>query len=133
MTDTSTIAALFGLNRHDDSWKARAACRDVDRDGVFYKGDGGIDDLYEPEPDFSDALAICGDCPVSAQCLKVAIAMRDHQGVAGGKTPREIQALITRGGAPHGTLSRYADGCRCDPCHEVGFEFAPAVDLTPVD
>ncbi len=66
---------------------------------------------YDPEIFFAPrarserrAKAICGKCPVTAQCLDYAVASRMDFGVWGGLTGRERRALRAAPSAPPGRL-----------------------------
>ena len=60
----------------DSPWVERAACRDVDPD-LWFATDRAS---YE----HAQAIRICGDCDVKAQCLRVARKRRERHGIWGG-------------------------------------------------
>lgn len=59
-------------------WQLDAACRSVVPD-LFFSDEKG---------DRTAALAVCGRCPVTEECLAYALAI-DADGVWGGKTQRQ--------------------------------------------
>lgn len=63
----------------------------------------GNPDRFFDEDDPSEALALCGRCPVRAACLDYALDHEQH-GVWGGTTPAERRAL--RGGPLHSPEDR---------------------------
>ena len=60
----------------DMTWRAKAACRDLDTDLFF----------PDSEADAGPALEVCAVCPVRAECLEWALATRQHDGIWGGAT-----------------------------------------------
>lgn len=76
--------ALAGDDQAD--WREQAACLGED------------DDVFFPVSQFDDgsrAKAICGTCPVRAECLDLAIERRERHGVWGGLTEAERLPFIT--------------------------------------
>jgi WhiB family transcriptional regulator, redox-sensing transcriptional regulator len=73
------------------SWRDLAACRDVDPETFFPIGT--TDALGQ----LREARAICGRCPVAADCLDWALRVGQDHGVWGGTTPEERRALRTVG------------------------------------
>lgn len=66
-------------------WPDRA-CRDLDT-AIFYPSDGvGVD----------RAIAICERCPRRQDCLEVALADREDDGVWGGTSERERRRILRR-------------------------------------
>ncbi|WP_130797668.1 WhiB family transcriptional regulator [Streptomyces otsuchiensis] len=66
-------------------WNAKAACRTTDPDDLFVQGAAQ-----------NRAKAVCGACPVRAECLADALDSRAEFGVWGGMTERERRALLRR-------------------------------------
>jgi WhiB family redox-sensing transcriptional regulator len=66
-------------------WRVRAACRDVDPDGLFVRG-----------AEQHRAKLVCMGCPVRTECLAEALDNRIGFGVWGGMTERERRALLRR-------------------------------------
>lgn len=67
------------------SWQDQAGCLDADPE-LFFPERGAYTD---------GVRALCGRCPVQAQCLEHALVHRENHGVWGGLTPPERQALRT--------------------------------------
>jgi WhiB family redox-sensing transcriptional regulator len=63
-----------------ESWKARAACRDVATE-LFFPG--------AAEEDVSAAKAVCAGCPVRSPCLAFAVLTGQDDGVWGGTDAAE--------------------------------------------
>lgn len=71
----------------DRGWRGRAVCRSEDPELFFPVGDSGPALVQ-----IADARAVCGRCPVVAECLSFAlVALPD--GVAGGLTAQERREL----------------------------------------
>ncbi|NJQ04605.1 WhiB family transcriptional regulator [Streptomyces lonarensis] len=66
-------------------WNTKAACRGADPDDLFVQGAAQ-----------NRAKAVCGGCPVRAECLADALDSRVEFGVWGGMTERERRALLRR-------------------------------------
>ena len=106
-------------------WRTRAACRGMDTDMFFpERGDGAAVDA---------AKAVCGACPVAADCLDEAINLPDGWGafgIWGGTSGRQRRILLRtdpqlRRERPvvidHGTYGGYYQHRRqdeqpCDAC-----------------
>jgi WhiB family redox-sensing transcriptional regulator len=86
-----SIRQLPPTNRGDEGWHQHAACSGHDTD-TFYRRDNA----RGPERDRHDAQAkaVCAGCPVSAPCLRWALAIRERHGVWGGYTPEERDLLL---------------------------------------
>jgi WhiB family redox-sensing transcriptional regulator len=65
------------------SWTARAACRGVDTE-IFFP---------TTSDEEAEALAICAECPVRAQCLEYALRGRESNGIWGGTTPEQRRRI----------------------------------------
>lgn len=92
-----------------------AACRDLDladADRVFFPIEVLGDDTV-----WDAARALCGTCPVTAECAAFATDMHANHGMWGGLTPvdRGIDEG-TRAMLPCGTYASWHRGCRCDEC-----------------
>ena len=70
----------------EQPWVGRAACRGADP-ALFFPG---------PDDDPSEALELCGRCPVRQDCLEYALEARERYGIWGGMTERERRRLIRR-------------------------------------
>lgn len=66
-------------------WVSKAACRKVNPDELFVQGAAQ-----------HRAKAVCGGCPVKAECLADALDNRIEFGVWGGMTERERRALLKK-------------------------------------
>jgi WhiB family redox-sensing transcriptional regulator len=77
---------LEELTRHP-TWLERASCRGEPLD-VFFPGENG---------EYVRARAVCGICPVRAECLDYALTPpRERHGFWGGATERERQRMRRR-------------------------------------
>lgn len=79
-------ASARGLVR-DAAWLDSAACTPDDGDKFFSDG----------KKSAPDALALCHDCSVRAECLDFALANDERFGVWGGTTPEQRRRLMRRG------------------------------------
>lgn len=79
------------MKEHEQDWRRRAACRDVDTDLFFPNGETG-DALDQAEA----AKAICAGCPVREECLEFALATNQQYGIFGGLTDTERRSLRRR-------------------------------------
>lgn len=67
-----------------DIWNRNAACRGLDPE-IFYP---------VSEEEAERAKAVCGQCPVQADCLEHALGSRERDGVWGGATEKERRRMI---------------------------------------
>jgi WhiB family redox-sensing transcriptional regulator len=67
-----------------NDWKTRAACAGYPSTIFFPDGDS---------PDTHKALSICGECPVTEDCLEYALATNQVSGIWGGTTEEERRSL----------------------------------------
>lgn len=69
-----------------EAWRESALCAQADPE-VFFPAPGG----RGGEP----ARRICRQCPVTAECLEVALSRPAHsdEGIWGGTTPKERRAI----------------------------------------
>jgi WhiB family redox-sensing transcriptional regulator len=74
-------------------WRTLAACLTVDPE-LFYGPDG--ESLTQARRRVRVAKRVCVTCPVQAECLASALAIRDQHGVWGGKTVQERARLGQR-------------------------------------
>ncbi|MGW6969874.1 WhiB family transcriptional regulator [Streptomyces zaomyceticus] len=75
-----------------DSWRAQAACQEVDPD-LFFPVGSGAPALIQAE----EAKEICRGCPVREECLRWAMDdSRQVTGVWGGLREDERQSLKRR-------------------------------------
>ncbi len=73
------------------AWQVEAACLGADPELFFPLGTTG-----PASAQIEQALALCRQCRVSAQCLKWALDTRQDVGVWGGLTEDERRALRRR-------------------------------------
>jgi WhiB family redox-sensing transcriptional regulator len=79
--------ALTWIRTHEwdeDAWRHRAACRDTSPELFFPVGTTGI-----ALDQIDAAKRVCGQCPVTHECLEFAIATNQEAGVWGGQTEDE--------------------------------------------
>lgn len=110
------------------AWKARGLCKGHDPD-LWYP------DERTGTAQVRKAKAICDQCPVKTECRDYAVAAYEKDGVWGGTSPRERQALrrSRRRLRPHGTRARYMQGCGCDACRHANSEYQRSHDKRLID
>lgn len=74
-----------------ENWRDRAVCRTEDPDLFFPIGNSGPALLQTEQ-----AKAVCGECPVSGECLRWALDAGDCLGVWGGTDENDRRALRAR-------------------------------------
>jgi WhiB family redox-sensing transcriptional regulator len=88
MTMENTLELDLGILRapilDERPWAVFAACRDADSDLFF--------PLTKDQE--SQAVAICGICPVLDDCLDYALDAGERYGVWGGTTERQRKRLL---------------------------------------
>jgi hypothetical protein len=84
------MTAAYDSERH---WRADALCGQVDAELFFPTADRGA--VFEAQ--VAAAKRVCAGCPVRARCLDWALRALP-EGIAGGLTPGERQALRRRRG-----------------------------------
>jgi WhiB family redox-sensing transcriptional regulator len=72
-------------------WRHNAVCRDEDPELFFPVGTSGLAIAQA-----ADAKAVCGRCPVKAECLSWALNSGQDAGVWGGMSEDERRALKRR-------------------------------------
>lgn len=80
-------------------WRDYAACRATDPDLFFPVAPPNTE---AGEHQLAEARAVCGTCPVTAECLRFAFDTRQAHGVWAGTTERERENArlhLTRGTA----------------------------------
>lgn len=120
-------------------WLAEAACADHDAD-LWFPPDGALGRSIAAQ-----AKAICHVCPVRLDCLAGAVARYEEFGIYGGTSERERRELrrqvadgsdeeqdldvdetrgrlasLLEGEDTHGSVARWAAGCRCHACRFAG-------------
>jgi WhiB family redox-sensing transcriptional regulator len=80
------LRQALDVRRTNPEWRLRGRCLSVDPETFF------------PEPQAREspnaALALCSGCGVRSSCLAWALDAGDRNGVWGGTTPRERQAML---------------------------------------
>ena len=66
-----------------DEWKLAGLCAQTDPEAFFPEKGGST----------REARAVCGACPVAAECLEYALAHDERFGIWGGTSERERQRL----------------------------------------
>lgn len=74
-----------------DDWRELAACRDEDPELFF-----PVSELGPGARQVAEAKAVCGRCPVRAQCLRYAVDAGLGHGIFGGTTEQERRQLVRR-------------------------------------
>jgi len=87
----SFLASSLALAAADDLWRDRALCRDTDPDLFFPVGTTG-NALVQIE----HAKAVCGQCPVTSDCLDFALSTNQDSGVWGGLSEEERRVIRRR-------------------------------------
>lgn len=80
--------------RPEDEWKTQAKCYVEKIDPSVFDGVK----VTANRIDYSEAKAICAQCPVRDLCLADAIQNEESDCVRGGMTPDEYRALMDRPG-----------------------------------
>ncbi|MQY04869.1 WhiB family transcriptional regulator [Actinomadura macrotermitis] len=80
----------------EEHWSDHAICRGADPD-LFFPIGYAAPILREQE---RRAKAICGHCPVTAECLGWALRVGEPDGIWGGTTPEERRELRRAAEAP---------------------------------
>lgn len=73
----------------DENWRDNARCRDMDgekADRLFFS-DELVGDMARVA--IQEAKAMCGQCPVAADCLYFAMTTQEKHGIWGGMTTEE--------------------------------------------
>ena len=87
------ISRLPGPNADLWDWQLHGACRGQDPDTFFHpEGERGPRRRSRE----AAAKAVCGRCPVVAQCAAHALAVREPYGVWGGMSEDDRERILTR-------------------------------------
>lgn len=76
------------LTLANDDWRATAACQDTDPDLFFPVGTTGQALLQ-----IAKAKEVCGECPVSTQCLEYALDTNQDSGIWGGLDEEQRRSI----------------------------------------
>lgn len=78
----------------DVTWRLGARCRG--EDAVWFFPPGHIEHKAEKDARELRARAICGGCPVRAECLDYALTVEEPHGIWGGLNELERRRLLRR-------------------------------------
>jgi WhiB family redox-sensing transcriptional regulator len=84
----------LSVQRVDDLWQAKAACRGP-QSAVFFPP-SHFERKDEKEARESRAKAICAACPVKRPCLEYALRIREPHGIWGGLNEVERKQVLAR-------------------------------------
>ena len=84
-------ASSLVLANADYSWRRDAVCRDTDPDLFFPVGTTGYALVQ-----IDKAKQVCGDCPVSTDCLQYALDTNQDSGIWGGTSEEERRNIRRR-------------------------------------
>ncbi len=82
------MALTLPLTVDDDNWRLFASCRDTDPDLFFPVGTTGQALLQ-----IAKAKEVCGECPVSTECLEYALETNQDSGIWGGLDEEQRRAI----------------------------------------
>jgi WhiB family transcriptional regulator, redox-sensing transcriptional regulator len=89
-----TKGGNVSVQRVEDAWQARAACRGP-QSSVFFPP-SHFERKDEKEAREARAKTICSTCPVRKPCLDYAIRIREPHGIWGGLNETERKQLLAR-------------------------------------
>ena len=98
----SILASSLTLAHADYSWRSNSLCRDTDPDLFFPIGTTG-----HALTQIERAKEVCGECPVSMECLEFALETNQDSGIWGG-TSEEERRTIRRAQVAQAKASRAA-------------------------
>ena len=84
----------MSVQRVDDLWQAKAACRGP-QSAVFFPP-SHFERKDEKEAREARAKAICASCPVRRPCLDYALRIREPHGIWGGLNEVERKQVLAR-------------------------------------
>jgi WhiB family redox-sensing transcriptional regulator len=84
----SILASSLTLAHADYSWRANSLCRDTDPDLFFPIGTTG-----HALTQIERAKQVCGECPVSMECLEFALETNQDSGIWGGTSEEERRTI----------------------------------------
>lgn len=84
----------MSVQRADDLWQSKAACRGP-QSSVFFPP-SHFERKDEKESREARAKAICATCPVRRPCLDYALRIREPHGIWGGLNEIERKQLLGR-------------------------------------
>jgi len=84
----SILASSLALAHADYTWRQHSLCRDTDPDLFFPVGTTG-----HALTQIARAKEVCGECPVSMQCLEFALETNQDSGIWGGTSEEERRTM----------------------------------------
>lgn len=87
----SIPASSLALGSADYTWRKDAICRDTDPDLFFPVGTTGFALVQ-----IDRAKQVCGECPVSEDCLQYAVETNQDSGIWGGTSEEERRQIRRR-------------------------------------
>ena len=85
---------LSPIDRSEDGWQVRAACRGRDATLFFSPAAGELkEDKMARE---ATAKSICRECPVRIECLEFALESREPYGIWGGTNELERRRMMAK-------------------------------------
>jgi WhiB family redox-sensing transcriptional regulator len=84
----SILASSLTLAHADYSWRNQSICRDTDPDLFFPVGTTG-----HALTQIARAKEVCGECPVSSECLEFALETNQDSGIWGGTSEEERRVM----------------------------------------
>jgi WhiB family transcriptional regulator, redox-sensing transcriptional regulator len=90
------LASSLALANADYTWRSNAICRDTDPDLFFPVGTTGQALLQ-----ISRAKEVCGECPVSTDCLEYALETNQDSGIWGGLDEEQRRMIRRQNAARH--------------------------------
>jgi WhiB family transcriptional regulator, redox-sensing transcriptional regulator len=82
------LASSLILGAADYTWRKDAICRDTDPELFFPVGTTGIALVQ-----IAKAKEVCGECPVSSDCLDYALHTNQDSGIWGGTSEEERRQM----------------------------------------
>lgn len=84
------------VGRGVESWRDLAACVHEDP-GMFFPSTAAVEGYgYGTYARATEAVLVCGRCPVAGECLEWALETKQEFGIWGGLTPKQRQAELAR-------------------------------------
>lgn len=104
-------------------WLDRALCKG--KNPIFW-----YPPMEAPNPTsyYSIARQVCERCPVWDACLEA--GQDEDHGMWGGLTKKERQYPQKPSERPHGSVSRYRQGCTCSGCEDAAYGQRSPIDLS---
>jgi WhiB family transcriptional regulator, redox-sensing transcriptional regulator len=84
----SALATNLALSNAQYNWRDQSLCRDTDPELFFPVGTTG-----QALVQIDMAKRVCGECPVSEDCLEFALATNQDSGIWGGTSEEERRKL----------------------------------------